>query len=177
MVIERNKYYIFHCCAYAIGCAAIPIVCIFKFGTSIWFALLCNFPVLLVMIPGMITSGRTFIFDQDGITVIFWKYRKKYTWDQLKTKRLETHDLPSMLDGRGSAPYLKEVIFSPHKIRKPRFIHANTYCMFHPLSCIFVNFSIEDETYDESSRYYEVKEEVFMEKMNEWGVVLEEIGK
>lgn len=173
MTIERDKYYIFYCCTYAIACTVIPIVCIFKFGTSVWFALLCNSPIILVVLPGAIASGRKFVFDKDGITVSFWLYKKTYTWTQLRTKRIEKHDLPSML-AKGSPPYLNEAIFSPYNVRKPRFIRASTYSFFHPFTCIFVNFSTEDNTYT-TGRYYEISEGVFREKMNDWGIVLEEL--
>lgn len=172
MVIERDKDYKIYVVAYVIASIVLLLLYIYGFNTSIGFAFLINIPVFLISILGSIAIGRTFIMDEEGCTVCFWKYRKKYAWEELKTRKIEEHHLPSMFRGRYSCPYLKEAIFAPHKIRKPKVIRAQLYSLFHPLSCVYINFSIGDVPYH--GRYYEVDEVTFRQKMKEWGVDLEE---
>ena len=174
MIIKRDKDYPFLCGFYIFCVVLLFLLYVYGCGTPFEIALLFNFPVCVLGIPIFISYGRTFIMDENGCTVCFWKYHKKYIWEELHTKRIEKHHLPSLLDGRYSYPYLTEVVFSPHKIRKPRFIRGATYCLLHPLSCIYVNFSPKNQNYS-SGRYYEVDEAIFRQKMSEWNVALEEM--
>lgn len=173
MLIERDKDYKFVFFVYVLFSIFLLLLCVYGFDISIDLALLINSPVYLIIILGLISTGRTFIMDEDGCTVHFGKYRKKYTWNELTTKRIEKHNLPSMLAGRFSCPYLDEAIFSPYKIHKPKVIRVGLYSIFHPFSCIFVNFSLGNEDW-QRGRYYEVEENIFREKMKEWGVELDE---
>ena len=176
MVIKRDKDYNIYLVVYVI--TFVCLFCLYRFGfdTSVGFAFLINTPVYIIAIAGLISTGRTFIMDEEGCTVVFWKYRKKYMWEELKTRRIEEHTFPSMHRGRVGYPYLKGAIFAPYKIHKPRIIRANLYSLFHPFSCIYINCSIPNTNY-QIGRYYEVEETTFCQKMNDWGVTLEEIPK
>lgn len=176
MIIKRDKDYKLYCYITVFFCVCLMLIYILGLGKSLGFAFLINSPVFLIMILGLISSGRTIIFDKDGVTVCFWKYCKKYTWNQLKTKRVEAHHLPSIFAGNLMCPYLKEAIFSPYKIHKPKIMRASFYSIFHPLSCIYVNFSIENDNY-RAGRYYEMTEAVFWSKMEEWGVNITKIDE
>ena len=169
MVIVRDKNYSLYFAVYIFACISLLLIYVYGFDVSIGFALLINSPAYLTIILGLISTGRTFIMDEEGCTVCFWKYRKKYSWGELKTKRIEKHVLPSMFRGRISCPYLKEAIFAPYKIRKPKVIRAELYSIFHPLSCIYINFALENDNW-QTGRYYEVEEATFRQKMKQWGV-------
>ena len=172
MLIVRDKNYNLYFAVYIFVCISLLLIYVYGFeDVSISFALLINSPAYLIGILGLISTGRTFIMNEEGCTVCFWKYRKKYTWGELKTKRIESHVLPSMFRGSVFCPYLKEAIFAPYKIRKPKVIRADLYSIFHPFSCIYVNFAIEDEKW-QTGRYYEVEETTFKEKMKQWSVEL-----
>lgn len=173
MLIERDKNYRLNLAIVIFLLVTLLLLYIYGCNLSISLALLINSPVYIIVALGFISSGRTFIMSEDGCTVCFWKYQKDYTWEELKTKRIEAHNLPSMLDGRNSCPYLKEAIFSPYRIRKPRIIRAATYSLLHPLSCIYVNFSLENKDY-QIGRYYEIEEASFRKKMDQWGITLDE---
>lgn len=172
LIVQRDEHYKFKAICLLVVCFTVVLIYVIGFNTSFATALLINSPIFIVLIPALIAEGRTFLLDKDGCTVCFGKYRKKYLWNELKTKRIEEHDLPTMLRGRFSPPYLKEAIFSPFKIHKPKMIRANVYCLFHPFSCIYINFALKDVKY-ENGRHYEVDEEEFIEKMNQWSVTLE----
>lgn len=176
MVMERDKYYRAYVAAYVFVCVFVMLLYVYGGNISFGLAFLFNSPVFLLTILGGISQGRTFIMDEEGCTVCFWKYKKKYTWEDLITKRIEEHDFPSIIRGKNSCPYLKGAIFAPYKIHKPKAIGTSLYSLFHPLSCIYINFSLEDVNY-ENGRYYEIEEAVFMEKMKQWGIALEEPGK
>ena len=174
MVIKRDEYYTLTSLIGVFACVSILLIYVYGCNLSIGVAFMINSPAYLIAIFGLIATGRTFILDQEGCTVLFWKYRKKYTWGELKTKRIESHHLPSMLRGRYTCPYLTEAIFSPYRIHKPKLIRAGLYSLFHPFSCIYINFSNKDANY-QHGRYYEVEEATFRQKMKEWGVELEEL--
>ena len=141
---------------------------------SISRALLMNSPVVILMLLALISTGRTFILDESGCTIRFWKFQKKYTWDQLKTKRIEKFDSPPIITGAFSCYYLTEAVLCPHKIHKPKFVRPSTYGIIHPFSCVYINFNLCNDKW-QRGRYYEAEEAVFREKMKQWGIELEEI--
>lgn len=170
MVLKRDKDYIFFLCVSCFGCIAIFLIYILGLNASFGMALLFNAPVWVVVAIFNISSGRTFIMDAEGFTVVLWKYHRKYTWQELKTKKYDIRSMPSI---RAYCPYTRGAMFSPRKLRRPKFISRDFYLVFHPFSCFYVNFIIENADYA-LGRHYEVKESVFREKMEEWGVILEE---
>ena len=173
MVLKRDKYYKFQVFAYIFSFVCLSLIYVYGMQAPLCIALLINTPAYLLIILSLISTGRTFIMDEEGCTVCFWKYCKKYTWKEMKTKKIESHDLPSMLRGKFTCPYTKEAIFSPYRVHKPKSIRSWLYSLLHPLSCIYVNFSLENDSY-ELGRYYEVDEKIFRQKMEQWGVQLEE---
>ncbi len=172
MHIERAKDYYFIATLYVLACCTVVLFYIFD-DNSLGIIFLFNLPAFLVAFSGLVSTGRRFFIDKSGCTVYFWKFKKKYTWQQLKTKRIERYNCPSMLRGGPSPPYLTEVILFPRTIHKPLFIRPSLYSMLHPFSCIYFNFALKEEGF-EYSRYYEVEEETFLQRMKEWGVDLEE---
>lgn len=169
MIIERDKNYKLYFAFYIFACISILLIYVLGCDVSIGLALLINSPAFVVIFLGLISTGRTFIMDEDGCTVCFWKFRKKYTWEELKTRKIEKYTLPSMLRGRLSCPYTKEAFAAPYQVRKPRAIRSNLYSLFHPFSFIYINFSLDNEDW-KTGRYYEVEEGIFVQKMKDWGI-------
>ncbi len=172
MIITRDKEYKEMFVVYSVCAAGILGCFIFGLNKSFVFVLLL-IPVYFFMALYLISYGRTFVLNEYGCTVHFWKYKKLYTWDQLKTKRIEKYNSRPLINGTYRGYYLTEAIFCFRKIRKPKFIRPSTYSIIHPFSCIYINFNPTPENW-KRGRHYEVDEMEFREKMKQWGVELEE---
>ena len=169
ITIKKNKDYWLHLVLYIVALAISMIVFVWGCDLSVEIALTINAPVAILILLNSIATGRTFILDETGCTVCFLKYKKRYTWSELKTKRIEQHHLPSMLAGRLAPPYTKEVIISPRKVHKPKSVRMELYSLIYPLSCVYVHFSMENDKY-RYGKNYEIDEEIFWEKMRQWDV-------
>ena len=173
MVVTRNKDYKVIALLYIVFVVLFLLILVFAMNLSVGLSFLFAMPFCILFILDLISTGRTFIMDEDGCTVCFWKYRKKYLWNELKTKRIEKHSIPSIFKARYACPYLDEAIFSPFVIHKPRFMRAAGYSCFHPVSCIYVHFRVGTDNWN-LGRYYEIEETVFRQKMEDWGIEMEE---
>ena len=111
--------------------------------------------------------GCTYILDKDGISVHLGFIKKAYKWEDFAIKEIE-YDYASYIY---SDFYDRTVIFSLRK-RKPRWIRPADYAPFHPLSFVYIHFD-PIATPKNRDYIYEVNEELFMSKMEEWGVKLE----
>lgn len=169
MVIHRDKDYMLYVAIELFLCVALLFLYVFGCDMTIGFALLFNSPVYVIVILELISAGRTFIMDEEGCTVCFWRFRKKYTWTELRTKKIEEYYLPSITDGKLRCPYTKEAFAAPYKIRKPRMIRSNLYSLLYPFSFIYVNFSLKNKNW-KTGRYYEIDEGIFRQKMKDWDV-------
>ena len=122
-----------------------------------------------------LSDSRTLIMDEEGCTVCLWFIRKKYLWKNLRVKRIEHYyNAPGYY-------YTEGVVFSIHKIHKPKWMHASTYSnLVHPFSFFYVYFSIKPYIWRggdreiNGGRKYEVDEEMFLEKLKSWNVELED---
>lgn len=122
-----------------------------------------------------IECGKTLLMDREGCTVCFWCIRKKYSWNDLKTKRIEQWDMPYA----GIIPENRRgVFFSQKDLNDKSFVKAVKKAGL--LSSFYIWFTI-----DCSMRHYHhilpemynINEEEFMQKMHEWGVKLEVIDE
>lgn len=136
--------------------------------------------VLLVFffINYWITHSRTIVFSKDGCRVTWLCFSKMYTWDNLKTKRYERYTKFSNLWERYS-PYQSGAVFSPHRVRKAIIDKAATRgpTLLFAFSHIYVYFypnSGYDAPKNADRIFYAVNETVFRQKMEEWGIVLDE---
>lgn len=136
----------------------------------IFYLIICSY----LFACWVVSVGKTIIMDEKGCTLKLWRYKKVYTWGELKEKYIEYC--------RGyvtEAPYSVTVIFSTQKLNKSKKMLPTNYNMFfHPFSFSFfyVYFKVEDMTWNYTSIYpdiYPVDEKEFLEKMQEWGVELE----
>lgn len=172
MIINHDKHYKLYVAIYSFAFIGILFLYVYGFGLSIWVAVLINSPAILIAILGLISYGRTFILSEEGCTICFWNYRKKYSWDELKTKRIERYYIPDIFGGTVSCPYTEVAVIAPYVIHKPKFIRASLYSCLHPLSCIYINFALSKGNY-ETGRYYEIDKEIFQQRMNEWNIIWE----
>ena len=132
-----------------------------------------------------IHSGGTVSMDEEGCCISWCKniIRREYTWEQLKTKRIVYMKNDYELYDRKSR---KGVVFSPSIIKKNSswnnpFMEHIGYSggigqgdlLIEELIHFF--FDEEDKQNDEKDIYYlTVNEKIFMEKMAEWHVELED---
>ena len=127
-----------------------------------------------MLICWIISVGKTIIMNEKGCTLCLWKYKKSYTWAELKIRYIE--DKRDTYGKPGA--YSAYAIFSTHKINKSRKTAPYTYnWVFHPFSFSFfyVFFQVKNMMwgYKVCVDIYPVDEKEFMEKMQEWGVELE----
>lgn len=118
--------------------------------------------------------------SEKGCTISLWHYKKEYTWDDFKVKAVV--DISNTFRPSSEFIYEKGIIFSLHPLRKrklsfvrKRKFSPSGYCAEHPFSYVCIYFTPEQKKIWHDT-YYEVDEKVFMEKMKEWGIELEEIS-
>ena len=136
--------------------------------------------VYVILIWVWICAGRTIAMSEKGCTISLWHYKKEYTWDDFKVKAVV--DISNTFRPSSEFIYEKGIIFSLHPLRKrklsfvrKRKFSPSGYCAEHPFSYVCIYFTPEQKKIWHDT-YYEVDEKVFMEKMKEWGIELEEIS-
>lgn len=168
-------------------CIAVLFIGGIRFKANIILLFFICIILCIVFMRHFIAVGRTIIMDQEGCTVIFGRYYKKYRWDELIVKRLEWF----RGDGHKFGVYskMKIAVFAPHKIYKYYKNYkkgqwsASGYCMaWHPLSIIYVRLvsDIELEKVKSEKKFdnylsYVVEERTFLEKLDGWDVELEDL--
>ena len=133
----------------------------------------CYFLILYMFVSTWFCNGKPIIMDAEGCEVCFWKFRRKYFWNELKTKRLEQYWANGDDPKRG-------VIFCKKKIGEMNWRHPSYYAPIRPyLDYFYVTFPVDEEDrtwkteYKNAVNAYEVNEQEFMAKMHEWGVRIE----
>lgn len=110
--------------------------------------------------------------DADGCIVIWGRYKRQYGWDDFQIKAVASFS--SGIFQKNT--YTKAAIFfCKPKIHKVVMWNPIDYSwIVHPLTFIFINFPPPKRWSDR--KVYEIDEEIFMSKMKEWDVELEEIN-
>ena len=84
-----------------------------------------------------IALDRTLIMDEEGCTVSFLGFKKKYLWKNLSIKRIEHYYYDV-----GAYNYYGDsdaIVFSVHRIHKPRWMQAYDYSfLIHPFSFLYI---------------------------------------
>lgn len=128
--------------------------------------------VYFIFIRYWIATGRTFIMSKEGCIVKFLWYQKEYKWDDFQVKAIEDFSKAH----RQMSSTERGAIFSKRPIHKPWWWEPAVYSInLHPLSFVFVDF-IPPRKLPGEIGIYEIEEEVFVAKMKEWGIELEEIN-
>ncbi len=129
-----------------------------------------GWPLPLVAARNWIAYCTTIIMDENGCTVKRFGIKKRYLWSELQTKCVEDHD---MRNCTSRPAFYKCVIFSKRKnFHTPESIHITGYLAFfclNPLKFFYVGFM-----YNPNPKNNEIDEKLFFEKMNEWGIELQE---
>lgn len=120
-----------------------------------------------------IAVGKELEICETGVTVSFLWYRKEYSWDALKTKRF--------VDYKDRYGYKNSCVggaeFSPVSIRSTLRLKSADYCILvRPVSFFFVCFQPDNISTDavQYPMFYAVNEADFRNKLDEWGVSLED---
>lgn len=120
---------------------------LFAFGFMVW-----------------LECGKTLIMDEDGCTVCFLCFRKKYLWCELKTKRIERWDVSYS----GIVPEKRRGVFFSKKERSDKSsLRVSSFYVWFAIDC---KMRYKHHVMPEK---YTVDENVFMKKMDEWQVDLE----
>ena len=136
-----------------------------------WRFVLFLWPLLLILLIYIWTSHYTLIFDKEGCTKKFLFYKKRYRWDDLQVKQLYTSYVYSY------DVYKEGVVFLTKRETSEKIKYNITnYVLFHPMSCIIVNFEgtfrMDDVKDGQRMRGCEVNKQEFLRKMDEWGITL-----
>ena len=141
-------------------------VCWFSIGMLLISLAFALFALLLC-----VAYGRTFLFDENGCTVVFGKYRKHYAWRDLKVIQYEGSQR-ALHYARTEARPDTRLVFLQKTAKPPRRIGIESYCIFfHPLSCIFVGFlKSEQKAGSRLDKIYIAPGEEFQMRLKQWGV-------
>ena len=127
--------------------------------------LLCLMMCLLLIAMNWYMDCKV-IIDEQGCTKIWWKYKKKYTWDELTVRKI-CSSIGKYEEGILLATYWKFP-----KEKDPRW-----YYYLHPFSSMVVNFKgmckMKENLGDECA----VDKELLLQCLAEWGIELEDARK
>ena len=106
------------------------------------------------------------IIDEQGCTKIWWKYKKKYTWEELTVRRIY-------------APigFFQEGVLLATDWKFPREKDPKWYYYLHPFSSIVINFKGSRKDGIRVSEYCSVDKELLLQCLAEWGIELEDARK
>ncbi len=138
--------------------------------------LIAFIPALLLELGQLYREGRILILDKKGLTVKFLNYEKFFAWDEVKIRQLRTKFGGSC----GTiGDYDEGVLLSAYKKEPKQISRCDWYLFRHPLSSFQVNFRgahshpLRPTRYcSKESEYCAVDKEIFLKKMEEWGVTL-----
>lgn len=147
------------------GLGALMLLCFLYVVTLAYLLFVC------------ISYERTVEMSAEGCTVRFLWYEKFYRWDEMQVRRLA--DYSECRWGKAlCVRYSEGAEFSPKRVRRRESQPPQFYCQSHPLTYIYVNFRNKAaEEFPRLEHVCEADKEVFLAKLSEWGVVLEEAPK
>lgn len=130
-------------------------------------AILLIFVVLLWM-----QNFKTYELDDEGLCVIFWKYKKKYFWKEFVVKKLENYEESLFYK------YREGVVFSTKQIKGSGLFSTHEwYSVIHffvPLSSpFFVDFK-ENIPRTSSGGSYRANKEELLTALKGFGVEIEQ---
>lgn len=114
---------------------------------------LCCIPIL-----------RTFVFDENGITVLLWKYKKFIPWNCVRVEyESYVHSLKILCDN------LDAIVFYQQGQNKGKNKDPWLYCVLHhPLSFVYVSFP---ESEEHPNGIFTVDRKTMVAHLKQWGVV------
>ena len=179
MTLKADKYYayIYLACALFLIIGGIAAF----FAGAPWAVTPVCFALSIIGFRGFVALARTFVIDQEGVTIILGKFSRKYSWADFTIRRIEPEykfaqtplifRLPTYKDG--GAFFTVEPC-----LKRPTENCALYSAIYRPWKCFFVSFVPDEQMYpgyDEG--IYVVNKQVFLDKLNEWGVEVDVIEK
>ena len=103
--------------------------------------------------------------------------KRRYGWEIYQVKRLEQYSKNSS-SWAPITPYDEEAVFSKVPVKRPkryRPVDMRSYLTRYVFSTVWVCFRNEKcKKFTYATGYFEVDKEEFLQKMEEWGVELEQ---
>ncbi len=148
-----------------IGLMGVACVIIYPNIKGLGIMLMCLLMCFLLIAMNWYTDCKI-VIDEQGCTKIWWKYRKKYTWDELKVRKICSSI------GKSEEGILFATYWKFPKEKDPRW-----YYYLHPFSSMVVNFKgmckMKENLGDECA----VDKELLLQCLAEWGIELEDARK
>ena len=122
-----------------------------------------------------IVVGRTFEFNKDGIVVSFLWIRRMYNWSDIKTKQYMNY---KNMYGYKELHW-EGIEFSRKKLKNRKILKCAEYGVLkHPFSFVFVYFSLDEYPilHNGCISLYVVDKKTFLERMNEWDIMIDGYG-
>lgn len=147
----------------------IGLLCLlpFLFLSYLFFRISAAAAVVLIVVPVILCGRflvavcRTFHFDDTGITISFFRFRKHYAWNEVALHRENYENRITI----GKPQYKNCVCFPTAKMHKPRAMQPLWYCLLvHPFGFVFVGFDVLYQ----APGVYPVDGEDFVNKCEEW---------
>lgn len=145
------------------------------------YVLLGTFLFAFTALQEAMVLCKTVVLDQDGVSVYFWRFHKRFSWDDFATKRAGRYyymgtPLYPVFDRPLWIPSSKGMIFStkasPFRKIIPDHFFLNGYGFLQPMSTFFVFFEVGHE---EIENAYYVDENYFLRNLKQWGVEWETV--
>ena len=128
----------------------------------------CEIIIIMLFTLLWMQFYKTFILDNEGMTVKFWKYQKNYSWADFKVKKLENSKDCIF------ARYAEGVIFSTKPIKSSTFFATHElYTLKHFLLPLASPFFIDFKEKSIAVTSYKVEKEAFLADLSSLGVELE----
>ncbi len=129
-------------------------------------------PAYLLYINVWLSMGKTLIMDERGCTVKLLMFTKFYPWEHFTVKQIVHYQEAYGI----RVSHSKGATFIHKKIDELQKMLPEYYSMLlAPLSVIYVKFPEPDIKPGDKLDFYVVDESLFREKMDEWGVELDEV--
>ena len=172
MIVKSDRYNLIGVLM-LLGSVACFLFMMYVWTYSVLVALLCGVPLLLLVGLYWLSTGRTLIFNEDGCTIRFLCFKKLHRWEALEEKAVADYKDNSM----HTIPYHGGVVFSARKSSRERSSHPIYFSAFRPFSSFYVFFHADHVPSTQSYvKLYTVDENLFREKMNHWGIILDGEG-
>ena len=133
--------------------------------------------VYLFFVFDLINIGRKIKLTKEGCIISFLWIKRRYGWEVYQIKKLEQYSTCSS-SWAPITPYDEGAVFSKVPVKRPkryRPVDMRSYLTRYVFSTVWVCFQNEKcKKSMYASGYFEVDKEEFLQKMEEWGVELEQ---
>lgn len=170
MVLYPTKAYTLYYTV--IGVTFLLLNCIFLNDKCYMAALIFSLVYLVLFVPFVLATGKTVSLTRDGCEIRFLFYRRTYSWDDFKVKRVENYS--EVLSYKRT--YDAGIFFSVSHLQRIRWMGpVEQSAISHPLKTFFVIFHMEAP--NKAVAYYPIPYEVdknsFINMLSQWGIVLQ----